>query len=1162
MGKSRILQINGAILTSKELESELEREGAEYNIIPKSDVSTYPIPRLIDNYMAIKETYSLLNEHVNLGISIHPAGEWILDNFYIIEETVKQIKQELTKKKYKNFVALNGGEFSGFARSYVLASQIVNFSDNKIEIENLEKYLSAYQTKKALNMDEIWNIGLFLQIALLENIRKICEKIYMSQIEKYKVESIIERLIENKEEKRFVGIKVLRKPKQFSNLRYPFVEYMSYKLKKYGRKTAKHLEILEEEIEKTGTTVSDMIKKEHFDIAIQKVSIGNAITSIKAIQRINFLEIFEKINEVEEILKLDPAGVYDKMDYKTKDYYRQIIKEISYKTKISELYIAKKLIEICEKGRGKKSHIGYFIFGKNKNVLLKKIGIKPKKIMSQMQKAKYYITIIYTLSLIFSILAITNYIGKIPGVLNILGVIILIIPMSEVVVQIIQFVLVKIVKPKPIPKIDFSNGIDENNSTMVVIPTILKSKEKVRELVRKLEVFYLANKSENIYFCLLGDAAESTKKVEEFDKEVAEEGIKQVKILNKKYNNPNLFFFLYRRRKWNEKQESYLGWERKRGALAEFVQLLKGKIPIEDYERSFWVSKKAHEKGELPEFPKVKYIITLDSDTDLILNSAAELVGAMAHILNKPEIVGGKVISGYGLIQPRVGVNIDVSNKNMFTKIFAGSGGIDSYTNAISDVYQDNFGEGIFAGKGIFDIDVYSKILSGEIPENIVLSHDLLEGSYLRCGLASDILLMDGYPGKYMSFMTRLARWIRGDWQIISWIKSKKLNVLSKYKIFDNLRRSLFEIFVAINLMYFYILGNFFNVNMIGLETFLGISVITPFLLEIVNMIIQKKEGEQKQDTFVPKISGFIGAIYRLFLTFASFPYKAYISFKSICTSIYRMKVSKRKLLEWTTSEEAEKNSKDDLFSYYKSMYINWLVGAILVIISVYNKNIFDLIIGAIWISAPWIMHDISIERVQKKKKLNSSQEEYIKEIAERTFKYFKDNINKENNYLVPDNYQEDRKEKYVDRTSSTNIGLSILSIIAGIELKFLPLEEGINIIFKIIETIDSLEKWNGHLYNWYNIKTKTPLVPRYISTVDSGNFVGYLYVLKSFLNKLIQDDEFSKQQDKEELVKNMYETVNRLIDNTDFSHLYSNSHRLFSIGFNVEDRKINRFIL
>ena len=340
---------------------------------------------------------------------------------------------------------------------------------------------------------------------------------------------------------------------------------------------------------------------------------------------------------------------------------------------------------------------------------------------------------------------------------------------------------------------------------MVVIPTIIKSKEKVKELMKKLEVYYLANKSENLYFTLLGDCSQSDKREEEFDKEVIEEGRKEVKRLNKKYKTDEeslpIFNFIYRKRVFNESENSYLGWERKRGMLTQFNEFLLGNIknPFRENTIEEFREKNGKEK-------EIKYIITLDADTDLILNSASKLVGAMAHILNKPKIDKERniVTEGYGIIQPRIGINLNISYKNLFTKIFAGAGGIDSYTNAISDIYQDNFKEGIFTGKGIYDLKVYSKVLKDQIPENTVLSHDLLEGCYLRCGLATDIILMDGYPTKYNSFMNRLSRWIRGDWQIVRWLKSN-LNLLSKYKITDNLRRSLLEISISIAIIYSYI---------------------------------------------------------------------------------------------------------------------------------------------------------------------------------------------------------------------------------------------------------------------------------------------------------------------------------------------------------------------
>ncbi len=1174
MSEKRIMSTNGAILTTKELEKYLEKIGATHNLVQETSKETYPIPRLQENYTIIKEVYELLNEHVKQGISIHPAGEWILDNFYIIEETVKSIKQELTLKKYKNFVGIKNGIYDGFARVYVLASEIVNYTDNKIETENLEKCLTAYQTKKTLNMDEIWNIGIFLQIAIIENIRQICETIYVSQMQKYKVETIIEKELENNNNSKFKSFRTNRNFKRIVSMKYSFIEYMSYKLKKYGKKTEKYLEVLEEIVEKTGTTVSEVIKREHFDIAIKRVSIGNCITSIKKIQRINFLEIFEKINGVEEILKQDPANVYDKMDYKTKDLYRQAIKEISKKSKISEIYIAKKLLEICKNKNGKKSHIGYYLFGNNKSIIYDEIGFKTKKIMSRENKTKYYISMIAILTVLISFLIIFKIIKETYFIYSCISFLILLIPISEFVIQIIQYILSKFVKPKPLPRIDLYNGIDEENRTMVVIPTIVKSREKVKELMKKMEVFYLANKSDNIYFCLLGDCTESNKKDEKFDKEIIDEGLKQVEILNKKYDK-EIFNFAYRKRKWNDKQSSYLGWERKRGALTEFVECLRGKVNDREVKEKYLINtlyknynsenSTKIDKGPFflcPEYKTIKYLITLDSDTDLVLNSAFELIGAMAHVLNKPEIKDGKVIDGYGLIQPRVGVNIDVSYKNEFTKIFAGSGGIDSYTNAISDIYQDNFGEGIFTGKGIFDLEVFSKMLKNEIPENIVLSHDLLEGCYLRCGLASDITIMDGYPTKYLSFMSRLSRWIRGDWQIISWLKNKKINLLSKFKIFDNLRRSLFEIFTIISIVYFYALGKIWGTSVNGIIGFLVITAVLPFLLEIANIIIFKKEGEHKQDTFTPKISGILGAIYRSFLIFGCIPFKAYISLKSIITSIYRMYFSKKNLLEWTTSEEAEKKSKDDMFSYYKNMFINVIAGIVEIISGFYFFEFIKILAGIIFLVIPYIMCKISRNTKRSRKKLNETQKEYILEVAKNTFSFFKDNITKENNFLIPDNYQEDRKQKYIERTSSTNIGLSILAVISGIDLCFISKEEGLNILKNIVETIDSLEKWNGHLYNWYNIKTKEALNPKYISTVDSGNLVGYLYVLKAYLEENQSDYENIMQGEENEKVKVedmqiLRDTVSKLIENTDFSKLYSPSHRLFSIGFNVEENKL-----
>ena len=1202
MNIDKVLKINGTLIDEHQLEKHLQKIASNHNLTNKSEKDTYPIPHMLENFKVIQEVYNLLNEHLKLGISIHPAGEWLLDNLYIIEQTVKQIEKEMSIKKYMNFVGIANGQYKGFARIYVLASEIVAYTDNKIERNMLEKTLESYQTKKTLSMEEIWNIGIFLQIAIIENIREICEKIYSSQIQKYRAENIVERLVENKSKGEIIFKNNAKKASKniFNNMRYPFIEYMSYILKRYGKKGYSYLKALEETVEMTGTTISEVIKKEHFDIAVRKVSIGNSITSIKKIQRINFLEIFERVNGVEGILKQDPANVYIKMDSKTKEYYRNRIKEISKKTKISELYISRKMLELAkisanqenlnnvEKGNTefrkelmkKKSHIGYYLIDNGINELYDALQYKVSRKISEKDKAKTYILSIIVISILISI-GIAGVLKTKHVITYIISMILLLIPSSELTIQTIQYILGKLVKPKMIPKLEFSDGIDEQNKTMVVIPTIIKSKEKVKELMRKLEVYYLANKSKNIYFTLLGDCSESDKREEEFDKEVIEEGERQVKILNEKYkseeNELPIFNFIYRKRIWNEKEGSYLGWERKRGMLTQFNEYLLGNLA-----NPFKINTidKSNQKERTKE---IKYIITLDADTDLILNSAFELVGAMAHILNKPVIDKEKniVTSGYGIMQPRVGINLDISYKTLFTKIFAGSGGVDSYTNAISDIYQDNFKEGIFTGKGIYDLQVYSTVLKNQIPENTVLSHDLLEGCYLRCGLVSDILLMDGYPTKYNSFMNRLSRWIRGDWQITKWMNSDSpLSLLSKYKIFDNLRRSLLEISIIVSMIYTNIIGIIYQKNIYAVILILSIISIFPYILEILNYLVFKKEGEQKQKTFAPKISGIKGASLRAIITFGVLPYKAFISLKAIIKTLYRKLVTHKNLLEWTTSEEAEKQAKSDLFSYYNQMAVNVISGVISIGIGGLKENFFAIILGIWWIMIPSIMWYISKEIKKKSaiEKLDEKEKEYVLEIGKKTWEFFKQYLNKENNYLITDNYQEGRKEKTVPRTSSTNMGLSLLAVISAYDLNYIQLEECINLLINIIESIESLPKWNGHLYNWYNIKTKEPLNPRYVSTVDSGNLVGYLYVTKVFLEEiscqegrpfLAKNSQLSNKTEKD--ISNDKKTMDRIIENcqkgasllatiienTDFSLLYNKEQQIFSIGFNIEDNKL-----
>ncbi len=622
------------------------------------------------------------------------------------------------------------------------------------------------------------------------------------------------------------------------------------------------------------------------------------------------------------------------------------------------------------------------------------------------------------------------------------------------------------------------------------------------------------------------------------------------------------FHFIYRKRLWNNNEKMYLGWERKRGLLNQFNEYL-----LQNIKNPFLINTLEEVKLE-NKLQKIKYIITLDADTELVLNTGLELIGAMEHILNKPVLDENKniVVEGHALMQPRVGIDLVSCKKSLFSKILSGLPGTDSYTNAISDTYQDNFDEGSFTGKGIYNLNVFSRVLANEFPENLILSHDLLEGCYLRCALVSDIMLLDGFPSKYLSYMARLSRWIRGDFQIVRWlgnkienknqeIKQNPLGFFCKYKILDNLFRAITEILIIITTIGLILTKQILNIKIWPIITILFLPIFISSILDILNKIIYKKAGNEKQKTFSNNISSINKIFLTAFINIGSLPYKAYISLVSISKTIYRLLVSKQNLLEWLTAEEAEKQAKTDLKSYYKTMFPNVILGVLAVayicIFKLKLESIFIFIVSCIWLISPSFFWYLSKDILKINDKISKKDRENILKLGEDTWEYFKDFLTEKYNFLIPDNYQEDRVNKIVERTSSTNIGLSLLAVISAYDLGYITKDETLKLLNSILQTIEKLSKWNGHLYNWYNIVTLEALNPKYISTVDSGNFVAYMYVAKSFFEKEIEKD------DKNEKLKIDLSIINKIIENTNFSLLYDYDKRIFSIGFNIEENKL-----
>ena len=1163
MEKKRYVNLRRVLLDKTSLENHIKDTLLSFDYKKESDRKTFPIKYLKSDYKYILNVYKLLNHHVKLGIKIHSAGEWILDNFYIIEENVKLIEKELTIKKYKKLIGVRNGEYKGIPRIEILAEEIVSCTDLNLDYDNLEHIMNAYSKVDSLTLSEIECFELFLKMSIIGKIRLICEKIYISEIQKYKVENLIERLIENKGKAErnypyeYKFNKYIEKNLDYS--RKAFIEYLSYKLKMYGKVTSKYQEVLEKEVEKIGETVSEIIRKEHINVASYKVTIGNGIMSLKRLGHISFLEVYGKLNIAEKNLNLDPTNVYPKMDSKTKELYRREIEHISRKYKISEKYITEKILELCNRHfeKGKKAHVGYYLIDVGKKELLKILGIDVRKyeFLEDNRIQKIYISFFIVLTLIISF-GISLFLSDMNIFLTLILFLLIIIPVSEIVLRIINYILSKCKKPKVVPKMEYLNEIPEESKTFVVIPTIISDTKKIDDLIRKIEVYYLANKLKNVYFAILGDVTEENKKETNKDKEIINYGIKQIEKLNQKYslnddvNEIKKFHFLYRERKWNAGEEKYIGWERKRGLLYTFNLYIKGKI-----KNDFIVNTLEKEKN----IPDIKYIITLDSDTKLGFDTVKQMVGAMDHILNIPEYEENNVVSGYGIMQPKIGVELDSFNKTLFTRLYSKQGGIDLYSQVGFDIYQDYFKEGIFTGKGIYNVDAFIKVLDNEIPENTVLSHDLLEGNFLRASNISDVLMLDSFPSKYFSYIFRNHRWVRGDIQIWKWLFSKRLNRISKFKILDNIRRTLVKPVSFILLLFilfssnFILLGTAENVfNKIDYLIVFGLSFVSlniMYLLEFFNNFIYKESIREGSMYAYKKFSGEMTnskiTIIRILLDFIFLPYEAIKELDAIIRSIYRMK-NKTKILEWTVSEETDKKEYS-FIDYFKEMYVNLIIGIIFILIG----NVYFKVFGILFLIAPIFAYYISKKDYAKADEvsLNIDNKKYLENIAEKTWGFFRDNINKENNYLITDNYQIDRKEKVVDRTSSTNIGLELIVIISAYDMKLITFKECISYLRNILNTVQTLEKWNGHLYNWYNIKTLKPLLPKYISTVDSGNFVGYLYIVKSFL-----EENKSKEKNEIEMLLN---TVISLINNTNFGFLYNEKTRLFSIGFSIDQNKL-----
>ena len=919
----------------------------------------------------------------------------------------------------------------------------------------------------------------------------------------------------------------------------------------------------------------------HLDEAArQNLQMMNIFNSLKKMTKLPMAELIDAVSFSERMLKGEKAGMYDQMQDKTKEDYRAMVvrsvrKHEGRKAKVSEYEFVKQLVaKADEKGE----HVGWQLF--------------PPKAWNA--RAHGYIWIVtltsFALALTFAVGATWNSgLGWLTALLTVL----LWVPMSQVVIDLFNWLLSKLHKPRGTFKLKFKEGlIPDEYATMVIMPTILKNKQKTVELLEQLEVYYLSNinrgegrdsftgaNGQNLYYTLIGDAAAYKEADAPWDDEVVEAGLAKVKELNEKYGAP-IFNFVYRRRAWSEGERTFLGHERKRGAILHFNDLLLGATSEEDKARRFrceTISKWLVDSGQwtvanatktAPAHCPIQFIITLDTDTELVLYSAQKLIGAMAHPLNRARLSadGRRVDGGYGIMQPRVNVDVEVTNKSRYAQLFADLGGLDVYTTASFELYQDIFNEGSFCGKGIYDLRVFQQVLKGTFPENLILSHDLLEGCHIRCGLINDVELFDDNPSNYIDDAKRHHRWTRGDWQIISWLTGhvrnergervkNQVNTIGRWKIFDNLRRSMLSL--ALMVMIFVGFSGLVDIHPMWFLLVALVAVASPIVFFIVGQLTKLPRFGKRYRYYMTLMRGFTVIIYRSLVQFALLPKEAWMYTDAAVRACWRMWVSHHDLLAWITSDEAAKSTKGTLGDYIVKFWFNYVASAVLVAFVVFfgmgaTALVAALFCAVTWCGAPLLMFWLGNKFPQDKKHLSEKETDEVRRLAKDTWHFFDSLITEENNWLIPDNYQLNREQKTDYKTSPTNIGYSLTAVVSAAELGFISHKDAVMRLEHIVDTVTRLEKWNGHLYNWYGVSTLKALPNFFISTCDSGNFVACLYAVKGYLETTRQQDNETTSYQDTSIVESLMTKVQRLIDQTDFRKLYNPELDVFSIGYDT----------
>ena len=1067
---------------------------------------------------------------VNPSRRITPAAEWFLDNFYLIEEQIQMARRHLPRGYSRELPCLLNSPSAGLPRVYDIVLELISHVDAQIDAGPLGAFIAAYQSVDSLKLGELWAIPIMLRLGLIENLQRITTRLTFARFDRDLADLWVDRLQEMAEKNPSqLVIVVADMAKSDLPLSSSFVAEFCQRLSRQSPVLHLARGWLEQRLVEQGLSIEQLVQLESQSQAADQVSVSHSIGSLRFLSAMDWKEFVETLSLVETTLRSDPAGVYSKMDFSTRDRYRHSVEFFARHSRLSEAELAQRAIQLAadsarQMGReDRAAHVGYYLIDKGQSVLARSAKVRwPWRTLIERSIHRFPlmfyaggiggVTLLTTLGFILQAHALAVQQWKL-----LFFTVAFLVCASQLAVALMNWLSTLLVKPRLLPRLDYSSGIASDSSTMVVIPTMLTSLEGVDRLIETLEIHHLANRDQRLHFALLTDFRDAQEESLPGDEALLQRARAGVEMLTRKYlpDGQDLFFLFHRARRWNAGEGLWMGYERKRGKLTEFNAFVRGG------------SRECFSEivGETAVLPAIKYVITLDTDTQLPRDAARQLVGTMAHPLNRPvfDPVRGIVAEGYGILQPRVGVSLPSARRSWFVRLFAGDAGIDPYTRAVSDVYQDVFHEGSFIGKGIYDVDAFRRAMDGRFPENAVLSHDLLEACHARSALVSDVEFYEEHPSRYNVDIDRRHRWIRGDWQITQWLLPRvpgsdarrianPLSVLSQWKIFDNLRRSLVP--VALMLL---VLGSWLLLPELGgLGSLLVLSLITlPGLLS-VSVDLFRKTADLPWTVHLRGLAGSCGRqLGQIFLTVAFLPYDAFISLDAVGRTLLRLLVTHKRLLEWQTSSDSERTTRADLAGFYATMWIAPAVALLSGFLLAWphaSQLPLALPLLAIWLLAPWIAWWISQPIETATPDLTAVQLTFLRRTARTTWHFFETFVTANENWLPPDNFQEAPAATIASRTSPTNMGLALLANLAARDFGYLPVGGLIRRTQDTLATMQRLERFRGHFYNWYETRTLQPLLPLYVSSVDSGNLAGHLLTLESGLREQADEKLYTPQ--------------------------------------------------